>query len=340
MSTAPTAATGPERFLRDPAALNMPWVESPFFEFYLEAAKLDPLRERQVREYRRQGYLVVDNLFSAAEIDAVVGRYPWLFDLKTKFNAPPETVEVLTRDPNRRQDAWFVSPEIKHLACHPKVLELLQFLYGRAPFPFQTLDFLCGSQQPLHSDAIHFSCIPARFMCGVWIALEDVHESNGPLMYAEGSHRLDDRQLYELRLWPQDLGGALGANYAQYEDYIRAITRTGDFPVKRLICKKGTALVWASNLLHGGTPITQPGATRKSQVTHYYFEDCIYYTPVYSNPAIGQLYIRDVYDILRERRVPQMLNGAVLPESLLAPMRSHWRPGDKHAPLARPAHAR
>lgn len=322
-----TTLSGVERFLYDPAAMNVPWIESPFFEFYLRRAQLSPERERQAREYHQNGYLVIEDLIEPAVIDAVVARYPWMFDPATKFDAPADTVRVLTQDPNRRQDAWFVSPEVKRLACHPKVMELLQFLYGRAPIPFQTLDFMRGSQQPLHSDSVHFSSIPSRFMCGVWIALEDVDEGNGPLMYAEGSHRLGDRQLYELHLWPKNLGGALGDNYSLYEDYIRAITQTGDFPVRRLTCKKGTTLIWAANLLHGGSPITGGSTrTRISQVTHFYFEDCIYYTPVYSNPAIGQIYLRDIYDIHRGRRVPQKVNGATLPESVLTPMRQHWLP--------------
>jgi hypothetical protein len=318
------SSPGTDRFLYDPDAMNVPWTESPFFELYLRKLELTPERRRLAREYHDQGYVVIENLIEPAAIDAVLSIYPWLFDPATPFEAPSHTVAVLTHDPNRRQDAWFVSPEIRGLACHPRLLELLQFLYGRAPIPFQTLDFLRGSQQPLHSDAVHFSSIPSRFMCGVWIALEDVDESNGPLMYAEGSHKLGDRQLYELRLWPQDIGGPLGANYSRYEDYIRAITQTGNFPVRRLTCKKGTVLVWSANLLHGGTPITDPARTRKSQVTHYYFEDCIYYTPMFSNPAIGQLYLRDIYDIHRERRVPHKVNGAAIPKNVLKPMREHW----------------
>jgi ectoine hydroxylase-related dioxygenase (phytanoyl-CoA dioxygenase family) len=322
---------GPQRYLTDKQALNLPWVESPFFERLLAAEALDPVRERQARDFHRQGYLVVEDLFAPQELDAVLERYAWMFDPATRFDAAAHVVEVLTRDPNRRQDAWFVCPPVAALATHEKVLELLRFLYGREPIPFQTLNFLRGSQQPLHSDAVHFSALPARFMCGVWVALEDVDLDNGPLMYAEGSHALDDRQMYELHLWPSPPGGALGENYALYEDYVRAVLASNAFPVKSLSCKKGTLLVWASNLLHGGAPITEPGQragrTRKSQVTHYYFHNCVYYTPVYSNPAAGQYYLRDVYDIARRTRVPHRVNGCELPESVLRAMRAHWVPG-------------
>src|SRR5439155_23973453 len=62
-------------------------------------------------------------------------------------------------------------------------------MYGRRAFPFQTLNFPVGTQQHFHTDSIHFSSVPERFMCGVWVALEDITEENGPLVYYPGSHR-------------------------------------------------------------------------------------------------------------------------------------------------------
>ncbi|HVT77616.1 MAG TPA: hypothetical protein VHD87_11355, partial [Acidimicrobiales bacterium] len=40
----------------------------------------------------------------------------------------------------RVQDAWQESPAVRALACHPRIVELLEALYGRRPFPFQTLN--------------------------------------------------------------------------------------------------------------------------------------------------------------------------------------------------------
>ena len=42
--------------------------------------------------------------------------------------------------------------------------------------------------------------------------------------------------------------------------------------------KKGQALLWAANLLHGGSPQRDKRRTRLSQVTHYFFENCKYFT--------------------------------------------------------------
>jgi len=51
---------------------------------------------------------------------------------------------------------------------------------------------------------------------------------------------------------------------------------------KEAILKRGQAIIWDANLLHGGSPIKNPELTRYSQVTHYFFESEYYYTPALS----------------------------------------------------------
>ncbi|WP_369828435.1 hypothetical protein [Erythrobacter sp. SAORIC-644] len=63
-----------------------------------------------------------------------------------------------------------------------------------------------------------------------------------------------------------------------------------------LACK-GQALIWTANLLHGASQQTNPTLTRWSQVTHYFFDDCIYYTPAFSDEAHGRLAPRDLVSV-------------------------------------------
>ena len=67
------------------------------------------------------------------------------------------------------------------LCMNKKVMEVLEVLYNREPYPFSTINFIKGSNQPLHSDVIHFHSNPPLWMCSVWIAFEDVDETNGSL---------------------------------------------------------------------------------------------------------------------------------------------------------------
>jgi hypothetical protein len=179
----------------------------------------------------------------------------------------------------RVQDAWRQAPAVRALATHPKVLRLLGAAYGRAAVPIQSLNFKHGTQQPLHSDCIHFSSQPERFMCGVWVALEDIHPDAGPLTYRPGSHRLPIMTMQAAGL---NAGVATSADYDRL--YVPAIAAEADaFPAREAVLKKGQAFVWAANLIHGGAPILDPVRTRQSQVTHYYFEGCRYYAPLLSS---------------------------------------------------------
>ena len=95
------------------------------------------------------------------------------------------------------------------------ILRLLETLYGRPAFPFQTLTFPVGTQQPPHSDSVHFSAVPDGFMCGVWVALEDIDTDNGPLIYYPGSHRWPHfgNEHIGVNAWHQPTRGAHAVSY-------------------------------------------------------------------------------------------------------------------------------
>jgi ectoine hydroxylase-related dioxygenase (phytanoyl-CoA dioxygenase family) len=180
------------------------------------------------------------------------------------------------------------------------VLELLAGLYDRKPLPFQTLNFPVGTGQHVHSDAVHFNSRPPGYMCGVWVALEDIDLENGPVEYYPGSHKLPeitiedvDRAGYVKHSYVERFRTALldirhanrpGTRYADfvyksYETFIGDMIKQLGIEPHYATLKKGQALVWAANLLHGGSRQRDKGRTRHSQVTHYFFESCQYYTP-------------------------------------------------------------
>jgi len=299
-------------FMSNPHAMSVPPVESPFFDTVIKAAKLAPEFAEHTRKFREDGFVVLEDFFDERLIDAICEQFPWLFDPTTVFDAPTFVQDLLHLNPRRRQDAWWVSEPIKHLACDERVLALLELFYGRQPIPFQTLNFLEGTEQATHSDAIHFASIPARFMCGVWVALEDITEDNGPLHYYPGSHKLPDVRLEELGMWGHAGKGAVSAEYELYENHVRALVQAHGLKQERLTVKKGTALIWSNGLLHGGCPITREGSTRMSQVTHYYFSDCVYWSPINSNAALGEYRLKEIHDLRTKERVPHSINGEPL----------------------------
>jgi hypothetical protein len=124
-------------------------------------------------------------------------------------------------------------------------------------------------------------------MAGVWVALEDIDADNGPLHYVPGSHLLPVFGPDQL-----DLAGDFAAGYAEYEDFVEALVDARGMERKTIEVPRGRAVVWAANVLHGGSPVLDPARTRSSQVTHYYFEGASYYTPMTSEVFLGRVHFR------------------------------------------------
>lgn len=242
------------------------------------------------RQYHKEGYIVID--LDDIDFEAMI------HSLK---EAPPNTKAQEQgyhySDSPRMFEAWKWNPHVLKLARHPKVLETLHKLYRRAPKPFQTINFSKGSNQPLHSDTIHFSTIPERWLAAVWVALEDMDEFNGTLQYVPRSHKLPCYNFQDIGL-PKAEYGKQFESYALYEEFIKQVVGAQGFEVKQFHCKRGQALVWAASLLHGGAPILDQSRTRWSQATHYYFEGCKYLAPMFSDMHNGEYTYKAPKDIL------------------------------------------
>ncbi|WP_428332596.1 phytanoyl-CoA dioxygenase family protein [Novosphingobium sp.] len=282
---------------------GVPIVESPLFDCIIAEGSIPADLVPVARALHERGFAVIDFPDNAIfnRIDRIKSnltpRYPIDLD-------DPQAIKA-TGD-SRIQDAWRFDEDVAAIASNAKILEMLTTLWGRRAFPFQTLNFPVGTQQAPHSDAVHFSSLPERFMCGVWIAFEDIGAQAGPLLYYPGSHR-----------WPlltNQLIGQVGEKQkalsaqAPFERAWKAMIEAQGIQSETFLARKGQALIWTANLLHGGSPQIDLRLTRWSQVTHYYFEDCIYYTPAFSDEPIGRLDLRTITNIA---------DGTVEPNSYL-----------------------
>jgi len=210
----------------------------------------------------------------------------------------------------RMQDEWKRVPIVKEMAVYEPILERLNRFYGRKPIPFQTLSFPVGTQQRTHSDTIHFHCFPQRFMCGVWVAFEEINADNGPLHYYPKSHRLPVLEAHDVGISAANIlsksSEENAQHYVKYENAVEEMIQAAGLEKKIVELQPGDALIWAANLLHGGEPIHKQGATRMSQVTHYYFEGCSFYTPLYSDLPSEFIRFRPaVVDISTGERINQ-----------------------------------
>ena len=224
----------------------------------------------QREKFERDGYLVVENAgFPDALLDGIVA------DLDGLYRGEERIEDGVFYASHRIGEAWKISDNVRSLALDPAVHAIVEELYGRRPMPFQTLNFRTGTEQAVHSDTIHFNSMPPGFMCGAWVALEDIDMDNGPVVYYPGSHTLPEVTL-------QDVGpDADEAAYTRYLDEM--VDRLGLEPAYATIGRR-EVLLWASNLLHGGSPQRDKSRTRHSQVTHFFFEGCKYWQPLLSTP--------------------------------------------------------
>ena len=241
-----------------------------------------PVAEDQQAVFERDGFLTFDPEISPRVIDRAVADVERPARTRWRMRARRESAEASARV----TDAWATSEHVRQIALAPRVLEVLRTLYGAEPHPFQTLNFKVGTQQRPHSDSVHFNTEPPGMMCGVWVALEDVDMDCGPLVYYPGSHRLPFAS-------PEQVGIEIspgqtevsGEDYGRrYEPYIEELINREGLQPSFATLQKGQAVVWAANLLHGGSPVRVPGRTRRSQVTHYFFEGARLWSPLLSTP--------------------------------------------------------
>ncbi|MBD2840983.1 phytanoyl-CoA dioxygenase family protein [Erythrobacter rubeus] len=266
---------------------GVPFIESPIFESE-ELSDFSDQERALARDLNAHGFAIID--FPDTEIDARIERIKK--NLGPRFDIPLDIPTADKTEGERRiQDAWTFDEDVRAIASNPKMLDLLGKLYGRRPFPFQTLNFPVGTQQAAHADAVHFSSLPERFMCGVWVAMEDVSLEAGPLFYVRGSHRWPI--MTNAMIGRRGYGSELASAQDPYADAWQALCQTYQKTEEPFLARKGQALIWCANLLHGGSRQLDPTLTRWSQVTHYFFDDCIYYTPALSDETIGQLTLRN-----------------------------------------------
>jgi hypothetical protein len=296
------------RFEVDAAAMALPWFDSPFFESLVE--RETPEVQKMARQFRNEGFLVLeeplaDRALCQRIVESLRGQYT---ESATGYSGG-----------GRLQDAWRSREAVRELACHPRILEVLRQLYKRDAIPFQTLNFERGTEQRTHSDHIHFQSAPANFVGGVWVALEDIHPDCGPLHYYPGSQRLPAFDFFDLNR-PSDFSA-----YQDYEDFIEALMKASKLKKQTLIVKQGQALIWHSNLAHGAEAIRDPSRTRLSQVTHYFFDHCMYYTPGSSDRYLGKYYTRHLTNIATGQLIPNQVGQIHVPAAQPKPkQRSLW----------------
>ncbi len=236
---------------------------------------LDQKTQDVLLNWSDKGYAVLDKYFNNETVD--------------KINN--EVAELIKKDKayirygGKIMFAIHSSAFLKSIGEDPKLKGILKLLLQKEAVLFQSINFLKGSEQKTHSDSIHMSSFPLGNLVAIWVALEDIDETNGALHYYEGSHQLP----YYMN---PDFGNEgtrfmLGKkSYYDYENMIeeKIVEHKQEKTIFR--AKKGDIFIWHANLLHGGEPHLDKTKTRKSMVFHYFGEGAVCYHEVTQRPAL------------------------------------------------------
>lgn len=275
--------------------INEPWVESPFFYQILKSKKNRILKKYAI-DLHEKGYCILDLNLSDKIINDVNN------DIEKSINSGDFRKNPKIYHYNkypRIVEAWKFSKNVAKIANNSLLKKLLNFLYESKPLPFSTINFICGSEQPLHSDYIHFGSMPHKYLVGAWVALENVNKNNGPLTVVPGSHKLSLIDYQDIKREKATNLNELEKNYRVYEKYIKNLIKYKKLKTKELYIKKGQAIIWAANLLHGGAKMKNYKLTRKSQVIHFHFSKNEFnYNPGFSDPKRGH-YVERKLDIVK-----------------------------------------
>lgn len=220
-----------------------------------------------LRSFSKNGFMVIEGLIPDASIDQAN------LDMDEAIDSKYQGYEY--GQSTRLEQMHVTFPGIREIWLNKDVHRLLGAIFGTPSEPCQSLVYVFGSQQDAHQDTIHLTPFPAGYMCGVWVALEDVRDDSGELVVYPGSHRLP-------RVYLKDEECAkVGTDWSEFGQKIvgrwsKMISEAG---LQRSVykAKRGSVLIWHENLMHAGSVRIDKSLSRRSMVSHCFAQGSVVY---------------------------------------------------------------
>lgn len=229
-----------------------------------------------IQSFIENGFIIFKNCCSNEEINNFSNEISEAFD-----GGHDDLIYQLPGDQTRRKvsagidrkgirilDAYAHLPSARSLLGTNKIVSFFEKIFDSKPLLFQSLSFDMGSGQGLHQDTAYVVVDKPLHLAAAWIALEDVKEGSGELLYVPGSHRLPDSPFWaDKKHWNPDLDGIEAHNL--WSKWLLDESSRRGFEVRSFFPKKGDVFLWHADLVHGGSIIKNPSSSRKSIVGHF-----------------------------------------------------------------------
>jgi ectoine hydroxylase len=211
------------------------------------------LTQEQLQRFEQDGFLILPQLFSAAEVDVLRGAMDRVFGEDSPANIREKHSQVVrTAMGLHQRDETFAK-----LVRHPRFVEPAQQIAGPDLYIQQVKinvkEAFTGELWQWHQDFSthhHDDGVPAPLALNLHVFLDDVNEFNGPLYFVRGSHRFGpaatrhDTTTTSYPLWVVPA------------EAVKAMAAKGD--LLSATGRAGTALIFGDCLVHGSPPNLSP----------------------------------------------------------------------------------
>jgi hypothetical protein len=248
----------------------------------LEVGQIDEKQAEQLRFWIKNGYVILPGALpprlatrALKEVDrAYAGGFnDLLFECAAMGAGHRYWSPELAHHAAKALDLHYFSPVIREVMFAPAIVNFLALIFESKAFASQSLTFYRGSAQDPHQDSAYVAYSVPRQFAASWVAVEDVTIGAGELFYYDGSHRFPDflyggkhKSVSEAnRVGPKD---KLPTEIPAHVKNLIRLAQVEGLEKSVFAAKKGDALIWHADLVHGGNPISHD-VTCKSVVTHY-----------------------------------------------------------------------
>ena len=244
------------------------------YPFQMRESTMQELRvlsDKQIASFDQTGTLILESFFDEADINAAKKVLSSVNDNELFGFSKGSSQRIVNLHESYE--------ELNRLYSNKKLYDVVSDLFGVQAFPCQSLSFINGSTQDAHQDTVHLTPFPRGLMCGIWIAIEDVVQGAGELVFYPGSHTLPAILCSTHQVPKVDSEDGDYSHFGTvFTPLVNELLSTRpELESEQFIAKAGDVLIWQENLIHGGAPRTIQDQTRMSMVIHAFGEPALIY---------------------------------------------------------------